>query len=64
MKVVRNGMIFDVLQHNEGSGEIQVQGEFEFANKPYKRTLKMWWFIKDCEIMDRKNNKQVQQTSC
>jgi len=52
MKVKRNDKIYDVVDYKKESGDICVEDTFDFALPPYKRKLKMWWLVKDCEIVD------------
>ena len=57
MRVKRGGKIYDVIDHIPQTGEVCVEGEFTFADKPHKRNLKMWWSMADCEIVDEKKPK-------
>ena len=52
MKVKRGGKIFDVVEYVSESQEVCVEDVFDFADKPYKRPVKMWWSLSVCEIVD------------
>ena len=52
MKVERNGIIYNVVEYFPDTQEVCVEDEFDFAEEPYKRIVKMWWFLKDCEIVE------------
>jgi hypothetical protein len=49
MKIKRDNKIYDVLEYLPESQEVCVEVEFNFADKPFKRKLKLWWNLKDCE---------------
>jgi len=51
-KIKRDGRIYDVVEYLPESQEVCVLVEFDFATKPYKRNLKLWWELKDCEIYE------------
>ena len=51
MKVKRDGEIFDVIEYVPESQEVCVEDIFDFADKPYKRPVKLWWSLEDCEIV-------------
>jgi len=51
MKVKRDGEIFDVIEYVPESQEVCVEDVFDFADKPYKRPVKLWWSLEDCEIV-------------
>lgn len=51
MKIERDGQSFNVLEYLIESQEVCVEDKFDFYDKPYKRTLKMWWLLKDCEVI-------------
>lgn len=52
MKVKKNDRIYEVIEYLHESQEVCVEDVFKFANKPYYRTLKLWWDLEDCEIIE------------
>lgn len=62
MKVKRNDKICNVIEYLHESQEVCVEDVFKFANKPYYRTLKLWWDLEDCEIIDEQNGTNDVQT--
>jgi hypothetical protein len=56
MRVKRDGQIFNVLEYLPESQEVCVEDEFDFYDKPHERTLKMWWSLKDCEVIENEES--------
>jgi len=51
MKILRDGKIYEVV--DEQDGEYAVMVEFDFAEPPHKRKLKIWGNTKEnCEIIE------------
>ena len=49
MIIERDNKKYKVLK--QVGGEIQVEDEFNYYDKPHKRMIKMWWDLKDCKII-------------
>lgn len=57
MKVKRDGEWYPVIDVAVESQEVCVEDIFDFAEPPYRRTLKLWWKLIDCEEIEFRRKK-------
>ena len=51
MIIKRDDKTYNVLEYLPDQNAVCVECEFDYATKPYKRKLELWWDLKHCEVI-------------